>query len=180
MMSIAVFCDDTTEFNSGIRRLESRTPNYFYLTSDGARSDVKVWYYPCKWVDGLTQETCRDNGHHTQFAMASALNAAEIAWHQGVDVYGEFQDRYIASMELLADELNTGSMKGVSANNAATADLYDTFEVGYNHYHNRRWISLPNTWKLLTSRVRDKSSSDWNILYETLTHDMDGVEISHQ
>lgn len=177
MMNIAVFCEDTAEFNLAIQRLESRTPNYFYLISDGTRSDAGVWFNPLKWVDGLTQETCRDNGHHTQFAMASAFNAAEVAWHQGVDIYGVFKDRYTAAIELLATELVTGSMQGVSANNTATSDLYNTFEIGYNHYYNRKGISLPNTWKLLTTRVRVNSANEWNILYETLTHDRDGAGI---
>ena len=38
-------------------------------------------------VNGICQETCRDLGH-TQYGMASTLNAAETARIQGVDLYG--------------------------------------------------------------------------------------------
>ena len=69
----------------------------------GDGDDVQAfWCNPIRWVDGLTQETCRDNGHHTQYGMGSALHAAEVAWHQGVDLYTAEADRYIATMELMA------------------------------------------------------------------------------
>ncbi|HBY06814.1 MAG TPA: hypothetical protein DEH22_03160 [Chloroflexi bacterium] len=178
MMSIAVFNDDETEFNLGLQRLEVRLPAYFYLKSDGGvlpitgdGGDVnKFWSNPTLWVDGLTQETCRDNGHHAQFALASALHAAEVAWNQGVDVYSEHTDRFVAAMELMAAQLLTGDMQGTCANNVTTTDLYDTWEIGYNHYHNRMGLSLPNTEKLITTQVRQRGMSDWNIFYETLTH----------
>jgi hypothetical protein len=64
-------------------------------------------------------------------------------------------------------------MQGVCSNNATTADLYATWEIGYNHYHNRKKLSLPNTEKLLHEKVRKNSQSDWNIFYETLTHNLD-------
>ena len=178
MMSIAVFNDDEAEFNLGLQRMEARFPAYFYLKSDGGVPAIagdggdinKFWNNPTLWVDGLTQETCRDNGHHTQFGMASALHAAEVAWNQGVDVYAQHSDRFVAAMELLATQILTGDMQGTCVNKFTTSDLYDTWEVGYNHYHNRMGIELPNTYKLITTRVRQAGMNDWNIFYETLTH----------
>ena len=178
MLSIAVFNDDEAEFNLGIQRMEARFPAYFYHKSDGGVPAIagdggdinKFWNNPTLWVDGLTQETCRDNGHHTQFGMASALHAAEVAWNQGVDVYAKHTDRFVAAMELMATQILTGDMQGTCVNNFTTSDLYDTWEVGYNHYHNRMGIELPNTHKLITTRVRQAGMNDWNIFYETLTH----------
>ncbi|MCX6181413.1 MAG: Ig-like domain-containing protein [Bacteroidetes bacterium] len=169
MMSIAVFCEDEAEFNLGIQRLKSRNPRYFYLSSEGMPANSGEWFAPTQWVNGLTQETCRDNNHHAQYAMASALHAAEVAWNQGVDVYAENTARYVATLELMAKQMLSGQM-GTCANNTTTADLYATWEVGYNHYHNRKGINLPNTLQLLTTRVRANGASDWNIFYETLTH----------
>jgi len=180
LMAIAVFNDDEAEFNLGLARLKSRTPAYFYLTSDGPKpkpiagdsSDPdKFWFHPAKWVDGLTQETCRDNGHHAQFALGSALHAAEVAWHQGVDVYSENQDRYTAAMELLAAQFLTGSMQGVSRNDIPDTERCDTWEVGYNHYHNRAGVALPSTRKLILEQIRPRASrAILNLNYETLTH----------
>ena len=180
IMSIAVFNDDESEFKKGLERLKRRTPAYFYLRSDGVSPHLldsdpselqKFWSYPTKWVDGLTQETCRDNGHHAQFAIGSALHACEVAWHQGVDIYSVNQKRYTSSMELLASQLLSGSMQGVSLNNVPTQDRYDTWEVGYNHYHNRMGVDLPKTKQLIWEQIRPHASrADWNLNYETLTH----------
>ncbi len=180
MMAISVFNQDESEFNQGLARLKIRSPAYFYLTSDGSKPKPiagdggnlnKFWSHPARWIDGLTQETCRDNGHHSQFALGSALHAAEIAWHQGVDVYSENQERYTAAMELLATQLLTGSMQGVCGNDISTADRYDTWEVGYNHYHNRAGVALPNTRKLIMEQIRPRASrTGWNLNCETLTH----------
>jgi hypothetical protein len=180
MMAISVFNEDEELFLQGLARLKIRSPAYFYLKTDGPKpkpitgdgGDLdKFWAFPTKWVDGLTQETCRDNGHHSQFALGSALHAAEVAWHQGVDVYSENQERYTAAMELLATQLLTGSMQGVCGNSIPTGDLYDTWEVGYNHYHNRAGVALTNTRKLIIEQIRPRASrTDWNLNWETLTH----------
>ncbi len=180
MMAIAVFNEDEAEFNQGLARLKNRIPAYFYLTSDGPRpksiagdgGDVeKFWFRPKKWIDGLTQETCRDNGHHAQFALGSTLHAAETAWHQGVDVYTENQTRFTAAMELLAAQFLTGSMQGVSSNDRPETGRCDTWEIGFHHYHNRGGVALPNTRRLIDEQIRPHAPrSILNINYETLTH----------
>lgn len=174
MLNIAVFCDDEKEFKLGIQRLKSRTRAYFYLVTDGPLPDRQLWFNPEKWVNGLTQETCRDNGHHAQFAMASAFHALEVAWNQGVDIYGDNAERYTAALELLATQLRTGDMQGTCSANKATGSLLATWEVGYNHYHNRKGYKLPNTRQLLDGKIRPHGQSEWNIFYETLTHNLDG------
>jgi hypothetical protein len=168
------------EFNKGLERLRIRNPAYFYLASDGAQpkpiagdggNPQTFWSNPSKWIDGLTQETCRDNGHHSQYGLGSALHAAEVAWHQGVDVYTENQERYTAAMELMATQLLTGSMQGTCSDNTSSPDRYDTWEVGYNHYHNRAGIALPNTQRLIVEQIRPRAPrAVWNLVYETLTH----------
>jgi hypothetical protein len=180
MMAIAVFNEDEALFRQGLTRLKIRSPAYFYLTSDGPRPQPiagdngdleKFWHNPLKWIDGLTQETCRDNGRHAQFALGSALHAAEVAWHQGVDVYTENQARFTAAMELLASQFLAGSMLGVSAKDLPDFERYNTWEVGYNHYHGRVGVALPNTRRLITEQIRTESiRAIWNLNYETLTH----------
>jgi hypothetical protein len=179
MMAIAVFNDDRAEFDAAIQRWHTRTPSYFYLKSDGTVPPIDgdggnvqaFWTNPTKWVDGLTQETCRDNGHHAQFALGSALHAAEVAWHQGVDIYTADGVRYTAALELMATQLLTGSMQGTCTSDTPTGDRFDTWEVGYNHFHNRKGIALPNTDQLILTQIRPNASrADWNLVYETLTH----------
>jgi len=173
MLSIAVFCEDETEFNLGIQRLNARNPRFFYLTSEGLPSNSGEWFAPSSWVNGLTQESCRDNGHHTQFAMAAALAAAETAWNQGVDIYGNNSLRYSSALELLASQLLNRNMN-TCANTTITNTLMATWEIGYNHYANRKGMDMPNTRQLMTTRSRLTGASDWNIFYEHLTHNLDG------
>jgi len=180
LMAITVFNEDEAEFHQGRARLKVRNPAYFYLASDGAKpkpiagdgdNPQHFWSNPTKWPDGLTQETCRDNGHHAQFGLGSALHAAETAWHQGVNIYAENQARYTAAMELLASQFLTGSMQGVCNDNAPTADRYEAWEVGYNHCHHRLGVALPNTRKLIVEQIRPGASrAICNLAYETLTH----------
>ena len=170
MMAIAVFCEDSTEFKAGIARLADRMPKYFYITSDP--KPTGDWFSPLKWVDGLTQETCRDNNHHAQFGLSGAVGAMETAYHQGVDLYSMYQNRIVSTMELMGLQCSSGDMQGVALNNTTTSDVYDTWEIGFNHYHNRKGISMPNTETMITEKVRSAQSNggSWSIFYESLTH----------
>jgi hypothetical protein len=180
MMALSVVNEDQEEFNLGLARLATRMPAYFFLVSDGTPPSIAgdngsvtgFWSNPTAWVDGLTQETCRDNGHHAQFALSGAIGAMETAWHQGVDVYSVYQPRMVAALELMGLQLTSGSMQGTCANNTASADVYDTWEIGYNHYHTRMGVGLPNTWAMISTKVRSYQSNpgSWNIFYESLTH----------
>jgi len=179
MMAIAVFNEDIDLFNAGIERWKKRTRAYFYLVSDAEVPSINgdggnvqsFWSKPTAWVDGLTQETCRDNGHHAQFALGSAMHAAEVAWHQGVDLYSGETERYTAVLELMATQLLTGDMQGACADSVASKSLFDTWEVAYNHYHNRMGIDLPQTAALIQTKIRPSAPrAVWNLAYETLTH----------
>lgn len=179
LLAISVFNEDQAEFKLGLERLSLRNPAYFYLQNDDGETRAiagdggnfdQFWFNPVKWVDGLTQETCRDGGHHSQFGLGSALRAAEIAWNQGVDVYTANTLRYTAAMELLASQLLTGNAS-TCADTETTNSRYNTWEIGYNHYHNRRELELPNTQKLIVEQIRTNSErAIWNLVYETLTH----------
>jgi hypothetical protein len=180
MMAIAVFNEDQELFNKGLVRFKDRLPAYIYLAADGPApkpvagdggNSPKFWFQPNRWVDGLTQESCRDNGHHSQYGVGSALHVAETAWHQGIDIYTENQDRLVAAMELLAGQLLAGSMQGICKTDRTTLSRFNTWEVGYNHFHERKGLDLPNTRKLILQQIRSsKSRTDWNLNYETLTH----------
>ena len=179
LISIAVFNEDENAFNLALKRIEKRNPAYFYLTSEskklrdisGDGNDINhFWGYPTKWVDGLTQETCRDNGHHSQYALGSAIHVAEVAWNQGVDIYSKNQVRYVAALELLASQLLSNKVD-TCKKSSATKSRYNTWEIGYNHYHNRMGIELPFTKGLIEKEIRPYSQrAIWNLVYETLTH----------
>jgi hypothetical protein len=183
LLSTAVFLEDEAAFLNGIERLKKRLPAYFYLASDlrSVRTYANGTYNwsgvnaPVKWVDGITQETCRDNNHHAQFAIAAAIAAMETAWQQGVDLYTPHQERMVDAMELMALQLSSKDMQGTCASNKTTDqhgddDRYNTLEIGYNHYHNRKGVAMPETWKEIQLELRTNGRQQFNMFHETLTH----------
>lgn len=189
LMSIAVFRDGLARFNAGIARLAPRVPAYIHLTGGAASipaiagdggNPAGFYFNPMSWLPGVQQATCRDNGHHLQFALGSAIQA-EIAWHQGVDVNSTHQARFVAASELFAKPITSGSMQGACAENVTLsttgglADTSNTFEVGYNHLALRKGVAMPETQLLITNRFRPVNPAPavrWemlNLKHETLT-----------
>jgi hypothetical protein len=171
--------EDQAEFDMAIERLKVRMPSYFDVGGkesvppiDGDGGDVQsFWQNPTKWVDALTQETCRDNGHHAQFALGSAIHAAEVAFNQGIDVYTTYQERLTDAMELMAKQFNSGNMQGTCGNDTPTADRLSTWEIGYSHYYFYSKVPLPGTKKLITSSIRKSSTpSVLNLAWEGFSH----------
>jgi hypothetical protein len=183
LLSIAVFLDDQVSFDKGIERLKLRLPAYFYQSTDapavrdyanGKNNWSTLGCWPAKWVDGVTQETCRDNGHHAQFAIAGALSALETAYIQGVDLYTPNQKRMVDAMELMSLQLSSKDMQGTCANNKTTYqhgddDRYNTLEIGYNHYHNRKGVPMPQTRIEIDKELRN-GKQQFNMFHETLTN----------
>lgn len=182
MMAIGVFDSDTAAFNKGVFLWRKRVPAYFYLKSDGplpvkpygvpaSYTDSQLvdhWYDPRVWPDGLCQETCRDFGH-TQMGLAAMIDAAEIALHQGLDLYSEFADRITAAMEFHAGLLLGGKPPAGLCGDSLTLSMGQTWEIAYNHFHNRMGRSLPLTDQLIREKIRP-SGTGTHMAWESLTH----------
>ena len=207
MMSMAVFCDDQTEWNNAITRYQARMPAYFYsstwpqilssnnpdtgnneptsiagaanngpTTSCSPQFPNNFWMCPSEWIAGLEQETCRDNGHHVQFALDAAVECGEIDYHQGSPnaLYTTYQPFLLPALELLAHQFVSNTDQGTCGNTAwnPQGQVLDTFEIGYNEYANRFGQSLPWTNQWIAS-LRANNGTTWmqfNIAWETLTH----------
>jgi hypothetical protein len=184
IVAIAVFTDDRRLFDRGVSMWRARVPAYFYMKTDGERAVpapgghddtpekvVKRWHEQTALVDGLSQETCRDFGH-TQYGLSAALNAAETALHQGVDLYAAESARLTAALEFHAEYLLGKSVPDWLC--GGTVDLRQplpTWEVGYNHYARRAGGSLPAAERLVRERVRAHPIGvNHHIVWETLTH----------
>jgi hypothetical protein len=184
-----VFNEDSTAYNQGLLLLRKRIPAYFYLASDG-RMPVRpyqtnkglygtnafstdsamnaFWYDPGLYFDGLCQETCRDLGH-SQLGLAALGNAAEIAYHQGTDVFAEFSVRITKAMEFMAGLFTgTPAPKGL-CHDSLQFILRDTWEVAYNHYHGRMGMELPLTRTFIETKLRP-TGTHLPMAWETLTH----------
>jgi len=77
----------------------------------------------------------------------------------------------------MATQQLTKEMQGTCSNNATNVENIDTWEIGYNHYHTRKGIDMPNTEKHIATNIRPKGWSALNIFYETLTHAHDIIVI---
>ena len=117
-MSIAVFTDDRALFDKCVARFKRRLPAFIYGVEDGpvpktvdpthydTREKIdKHWYGQTVLFDGLCQETGRDLTH-TQWGIGGLIHCAEIAWHQGIDLYAEDGNRLLRGMEFHAKYLN--------------------------------------------------------------------------
>ena len=187
-MNIAIFLDDTAEFAKAVTLWRARTPAYIYLSTDGALpvqpprqgalSDSALksyWYNPKKFVDGLTQESCRDvpgsgtaGFGHAQYGVAGIINAAETARIQGVDLFTSEQKRLTAMLELHSKYLNGASIADLCNTTIAGVEADPMWEIGYNAYANVLGQALPTTQALIKS-IRPTGATH-HMAWETLTH----------
>ena len=96
MLAAGVFENDTARFNLG---------KSFYL--------FLLPYQVEK--TGLVMETCRDC-NHAEYNMIGMVQAAEVAWHQGVDFYGVKLDSQTTPRLLMGLEFQANSFLGTPIN----------------------------------------------------------------
>jgi len=183
LIGIGVFNDDPATFNTGITYWKQRIPAYFYYHTDGAAPvpaprGTANWYGQTVYnasVDGISQETCRDFGH-AQYGISGALDAAETAHIQGIDLYNDVasnaKNRLTAALEFNAYYLMGNPVPTSVCGGTVTLQVYPTDEIGYNEYHNRLGIDLPLTLQYLQTVIRQLANpTEYHIMvYETLSH----------
>jgi hypothetical protein len=181
MMGLAVLSENSTLWEHATTFWSQRVPAYFYISSDGDKPVPSprggTWWFNQlvfnSSVDGICQETCRDLGH-MQYGLAALINAAETAYVQGLDLYGTEQTRLVAALEFHAHLLlpNVTAPDYVCNGTGVKTSLAPTFEIAYNHYHNRKGIELPYTYQHIVTAVRNMSDPEdmFMMVYETLTH----------
>lgn len=190
LINIGVFNDDPTTFNSGITYWKQRIPAYFYYHTDGSQPvpaprGTANWYGQTVFnasVDGISQETCRDFGH-AQYGISGALDAAETAHIQGVDLYNDVtsnaRNRLTAALEFNAYYLMGNPVPASVCGGTVNLQVYPTDEIGYNQYHNRIGIDLPLTSQYLQNTIRQlPNPTEYHIMvYETLSHGGDASSL---
>ncbi|MEO7494124.1 MAG: LamG-like jellyroll fold domain-containing protein [Massilia sp.] len=92
MLAIGVLCDDQTIVDEAVSYFKGHAGN-------GASSQATYYLHP--GYLGQWQETGRDQGHNT---LGIALMGAfcEMAWNQGLDLYGWDNNRFLAGAEYVA------------------------------------------------------------------------------
>jgi hypothetical protein len=174
LINIGVFNDERATFDLGIKMWRGRAPAYIYLSTDGTAplkaancDSMPIWGnkgITTPFVDGLLQETVRDSGH-ANLALSAMVNAAETARQQGVDLYAEQAKRIMAALEFQAQYLppnNATPPKNLAFH------THPTWEIAYNHYHNRLEYNLPKMAAVLPT-IRP-TGVNHDMAWETLTH----------
>ncbi len=140
MLAMGVFLDDRAMFDRAV-------DYYFNGKGNGA---VRNYFN----AFGECQESGRDQGH-TQMGLGFLGCAAEMAWKQGVDLYGAGDNRLALGFEYTA-KYNLGyevpyepyrSFEGRYFNPAISPDGRGKFSPIYErivyHYHGRKGLEMP-------------------------------------
>jgi hypothetical protein len=182
IQGIAVFLEDRTAYDKGIALFRVRVPAYVYLESDGALPKTKpsqnldtrakiiaYWQGQDTFVNGLTQETCRDFTH-TGYGISSISHVLETSRIQGIDLYPEFGERLRHALGFQSRwERNLEPVPSWLCKGTVHRGLGPITEVGYNALHTRLGYSMANTQALTESR-RPAGSNNLFVAWETLTH----------
>ncbi|ANN17489.1 hypothetical protein SD37_18790 [Amycolatopsis orientalis] len=180
-LGIAVFLDDKATYDKAVAKFRTRVPAYLYLTSDGTlpktapgsgldtRDEiVKYWQGQTTFVNGLSQETCRDFTH-TGYGLAAIANFAETTRIQGQDLYPEIADRLREGLGFHAKYQLGAAVPSWLCGGSLKLGLGPVTEVGYNHLHTRLGYTMSNT-EALTLRQRPAGTNALFVAWQTLTH----------
>ena len=165
MMAMGIFLDDHAMFD--------RAANYFLR---GKGNGCITMYFN---AFGQCQESGRDQAH-TQMGLGFLANVAELAWKQGVDLYGAADNRLLKGYEYTA-KYNLGHdvpyepyvsfekryhYKKIS--DKARGRFNPIYERVYHHYVNRKGLKMPYVKQVL-KKIRPQRYSGAFLPWESLT-----------
>ena len=179
IMATGILCDDQALFDEAVT---------YFKTGNGNGCVMRAAYYMhpgylCQW-----QESGRDQVH-TMDGIAAMAAVCEMAWHQGVDLYGYDNNRFLAGAEysakanVIASGTTYYTVPYVPYQNGVyTWNTFSTIKQGdatpcwaliYNHYVNRKGIAAPYSTK---KALAIQPEGDWDFIgYGTLTYTLDAI-----
>jgi hypothetical protein len=174
ILAIGVFCDDRAKFNEAV--------DYFKNGRGmGAIKNAVPFVYP--GGIGQWQESGRDYAH-TMGGMGLLVEMCQVAWNQGVDLFGQEDSRLLAGGEYSAQYTLWKGVPYTFYTNGNRAHQYyissnyrgrllaSHFELLYNHYVVRRGLKAPNVQ--LFAEVRRPEPGEIDVFgYGTLTYTLD-------
>lgn len=156
MLSIGVFTDDKDIFD--------RAANYFL---EGKGNGAILNYFN---DFGECQESGRDQSH-VQMGIGFLGVACEIAWKQGVDLYGAYDNRLALGFEYTAkynlgydvpfEDYSSidGRYKHTEISDRGRGRFRPIYERAYHHYHDRMGLDMPYTLEAIQKNRPEK----WHI-----------------
>jgi hypothetical protein len=148
-MQIAIVKNDTVEFNAMVAEF---------------KRIIRILITP----NGLSNEITRDY-IHSCMGIGALVQIAEMAWHQGVDLYSENNYMLRNCLEKMAG-LIYGQIPPELKNITIVQLRWIPYgwSIGYNHYCTRKGFAMPNVKKLIIYNPVEYSWLCWSS--GTLTH----------
>jgi len=171
LITIGVLCDDRAKFNEGVT---------YFKSGDGTGCIMNAVYYLHTSRLGQWQESGRDQ-EHAQLGIGLLGSACQVAWNQGVDLFGYSHNRLLAGAEYVAQtnlsqpvpykyytNCHAANQSWVSLNGLGRLDDRPVWELIYNHYAVLKGLSTPNS-QAAAQLVRPEHGSGDHFGYGTLT-----------
>jgi hypothetical protein len=154
LMAVGIFCDDAALVDSALQ---------YYLHGCG-NGRLENYIYP----SGQCQESGRDQ-QHTQLGLAHMGDTCEMAWNQGLDLYGAVANRLLEGFEYTA-QYNLGSDMSFTPDHDQTgkyshqaisprSSLRPVYEQIYNHYVHRKKMTASHTQRA-AERLRPEGAAN--------------------
>ena len=185
-MAIGVFCDRPELYRQACDYYAGN--NRGKVATFGNGSIVHSVYYMHPGHFGQWEESGRDQGHST-LGMSLGGDLLEMAWNQGDDLYGMYDNRFLAAAEYVA----RSNLKDENGNvypmpyaaeqnppephpsrwtqvNQSFQHRRNAWEPIYNHYVNRMGLAAPNVARMVEWCEPNNGGSSDDVAYATLTH----------
>jgi hypothetical protein len=175
LMAIGVLCDNAAIFNEGVT----------YFKEGVGTGSIKhaVTHVHDKGL-GQWQESGRDQ-EHAQLGVGLLGYACQIAWNQGLDLFGYANNRLLAGAEYVAaynqnravpfafyTNCQPANHQWPAINGRGRLDDRPIWELLYNHYGVRQGLAAPYTQRMAELMRPEKGSTD-HFGYGTLTFTRD-------
>ncbi|HEY8937188.1 MAG TPA: RICIN domain-containing protein [Cyclobacteriaceae bacterium] len=171
IMTIGVLCDDAAKYNQAVTYFQSGA-------GMGSIANAVTFLHPGSL--GQWQESGRDQ-EHAQLGVGMMGYFCEVAWNQGLDLFGYSSNRLMAGAEYVAktnlwryvpyqyyNNCVGANQSWVSINGRGRLDDRPVWELLYNHYVVRKGLSAPNI-QAMAQLMRPEHGSIDHFGYGTLT-----------
>lgn len=145
LLAIGVYCEDRNLMESVYRHFRTGLVN----------SGITRYVYP----SGQCEETCRDQGH-TQLGLSYMVNTCAVAWNQGVDLFGEADNRLALGMEYTARYMLGEDVPAYGKPSEVSRGHFgDLYYPVLQHYRYEKHMEMPYTEKAAQKVVRTHSAA---------------------
>lgn len=152
LLCIGIFCEKEELFDQAVE-------HYLRGTGNGG---ITRYIYP----SGQCEESTRDQSH-TQMGLGEFADACQIAWQQGVDLYGVADNRLALGFEYTAKYILGEDVPayGIISDNGR-GRFRDIYEGVYHHYRTVKGLDMPYT-RLAREKARSRSWGALRVMHSS-------------